>query len=526
MSFGFSPGDIALFLGFAIKVRNALKEEGGSKSEYRLAQQQCQEFLDVMDDVKRLDLSEVPGSFRDEIEKYSTDTREFVNDFKRTICKYEKSMGKSSHRGFLTSAPKKVQWVFSAADDLEKFKRSLSAQVNLVHITIPKAILSIVAKPRQSQQLVQEPTRSNALSRGIYPASHRQGYLGWNYNQIDGLDLLGRVDEITDIVYEHFLARPRLPLADHGRIYTLPDDVSISVSYPQLETISDHRSVPLTNHSNQFPIPIQQQVQSANERTHSVDQNTLAGEINEYLRSLNLEELSEQEAKQVNQTENNTQRLLLNELGEESSEPLPEQTEINRDQPHSSGSGEKWRQKSKFRPTMPSFGSPTDALSGVSLAISIIQFIDSAAKTSFNIMRTENSYRELVVLSKRIMQYSNLLEKATSVICTSMSADQQRLAWEVIRDSEEAMREVGNILDVLTYRTETGRQKYTGLLRMLKWQLNKKRVLSLMGEVDSLKSTFSIVLQVHQIQISEHSLREIKYAREMQMETRRVASRR
>ena len=77
-----------------------------------------------MDNIQRLDLSNVSDSFRRQIEEYSTHTQEFVKDFKETIVKYEKSMGKSSYRGFLTSAPKKIQWAFSAADDLDKFRQS------------------------------------------------------------------------------------------------------------------------------------------------------------------------------------------------------------------------------------------------------------------------------------------------------------------------------------------------------------------------------------------------------------------
>ncbi|EED12731.1 hypothetical protein TSTA_052530 [Talaromyces stipitatus ATCC 10500] len=474
MSFGFSPGDIALFLGFATKVVKALKEAGGSRSEYCHAQQQCEGFLMVMDDVQRLDLSNVSDSFRSRIEEYSAHTQEFVKDFKRTIVKYEKSMGKSSHRGFITSAPKKVQWAFSAADDLEKFRQSLSSQVNLVQFTISNAILSIVAKSNQPQQLLLGPARRDALSKAIYPDRHEQGYLDWNYNLIDSLDMLGRVNDITDLVYERLLTRrPGLLLADHGRIYTIPDDVSISVSYPPLNTISHGRTLPSTGHLNEVSVLNQHHVQLAHERTYSVQQNTLASEINEYLRSLNLEELSEREAEQVNQM--SSQRLLLNEPEEESSEPLPQKTENNRDQPQPSGSDEKQRRKSKFHHRMSSFGFPMDALSGASLAIGITQFIASAAK--------------------------------------------QRLGWDIIQESQVAIREVENILNILTYRTETGWQKYMLIMRIMIWESNKKRVLSLLDEIESLKSTFSIVLQTHQIQISERRFAEIQYAREIQMKT-------
>jgi hypothetical protein len=47
MSFGFSPGDIVLFMQFFAKVISSLKDEGGSKAEFQLAERQCQAFLSV-----------------------------------------------------------------------------------------------------------------------------------------------------------------------------------------------------------------------------------------------------------------------------------------------------------------------------------------------------------------------------------------------------------------------------------------------------------------------------------------------
>ena len=57
MSFGFSPGDIVLFTEFVAKVISSLKEEGGSKSQYQLADQQCLGFLALMNELQSLNLS-------------------------------------------------------------------------------------------------------------------------------------------------------------------------------------------------------------------------------------------------------------------------------------------------------------------------------------------------------------------------------------------------------------------------------------------------------------------------------------
>jgi hypothetical protein len=141
MSFGFSPGDIVLFTQFAAKVVSSLAEQGGSKTQFQLAERQCQAFLSVMTEVQSLDLSNVPVSFRNKIDEYSTSVQEFVKEFRDTIAYYEESLGESSRRGLFRSAPRKVQWAFMAAEDLAMFRQSLAAQLDLVKIVIQSSIL-------------------------------------------------------------------------------------------------------------------------------------------------------------------------------------------------------------------------------------------------------------------------------------------------------------------------------------------------------------------------------------------------
>ncbi|KAK9418619.1 putative Fungal N-terminal domain-containing protein [Seiridium unicorne] len=87
-----------------------------------------------MKELNSLDLSGIPGSFRAKIDQYSAQILDDVQGYRKTIERYEKSMGKSSERGWFSSAPRKVQWAFSAAQDLAAFRQSLSAQLDLVKI--------------------------------------------------------------------------------------------------------------------------------------------------------------------------------------------------------------------------------------------------------------------------------------------------------------------------------------------------------------------------------------------------------
>jgi len=139
--FGIGPGDIILFTGFAVKVIKALKDEGGAKTEFQVAERQCQGFLDVITELKSLDLSGIPESFRTKLEEYSMQTASDIQIYRKTIERYEKSMGEDSARGWFSSAPRKVQWAFSAAQDLAAFRQSLLAQLDLVKIVIQSSLL-------------------------------------------------------------------------------------------------------------------------------------------------------------------------------------------------------------------------------------------------------------------------------------------------------------------------------------------------------------------------------------------------
>jgi signal transduction histidine kinase len=73
-----------------------------------------------MNGIRSLDLLNLPDSFRNKLDEYSTNVQEFIKYFRKTIERYEKAMGESSRHGFIRSAPRKVQWAPMAADDLVK----------------------------------------------------------------------------------------------------------------------------------------------------------------------------------------------------------------------------------------------------------------------------------------------------------------------------------------------------------------------------------------------------------------------
>jgi hypothetical protein len=142
MSFGFGPGDIVALVTFSKKVYDALEKEEGSQIQYRRAVKQCDAFATVINQVKRVDLTHFPTDFRQELEEIYTNAAEHITLFrKNTIDKYEKSLGKGTKRGPFATAPRKVQWAFGAAEDLEELRQSLSSWLSAIQMCITTNML-------------------------------------------------------------------------------------------------------------------------------------------------------------------------------------------------------------------------------------------------------------------------------------------------------------------------------------------------------------------------------------------------
>lgn len=346
-------------------------------------------------------------------------------------------------------------------------------------------------------------------SGGAYQSTHRmQQYIDWNPISLDGNDLFRRVDDLTDLVYERLLTRPNIQLQSRGRIHTIPDDCSLNIPPPQLDPIREGQILQPIGDLIEPPIS---SGRGAVESTGIEDRNhdTLASEINEYLLSMNLEELSEHEREYMSRINSGSRHFLIDQPMEETAESHRQGHDGTSGQPQPSnaqGSSQQNAHFSSSKRSSWSFG--TDPLDALSLAASIIQFVDFAAKISFKLTsayrHTSDSPRELQDLSKRLMQYSGLLRTAAEVVRTSMpTGELQEIGWKILEDSRQTMKGVESLLD--KYRIRPG-QRLVSAFRALQWQSAKKNVGAIMEEVESLKSTLSVMLQLHQITMTENQI--------------------
>jgi hypothetical protein len=225
--------------------------------------------------------------------------------------------------------------------------------------------------------------------------------------------------------------------------------------------------------------------------TEESNPNSLVSEINEYLLSMNLDELSTQEKDYLSRNDTIPRQYLLQELSVEETAGPDYQDGIS-GQPQLSTAKERSRGSKIF-----SNPSGVDALSTISFAVGLLQVVSSAAKSSFNLMNfTKVVPKEVRALSTGLMRYSEILHAAVEVISLSTpDRGLQQLGEAILQDNLHTMKDV----EYLMMRATRSSGKLVGPLR---WRSFKRDVETMMEGLESLKSTLSVMLQLYQVKMT------------------------
>ena len=161
----------------------------------------------------------------------------------------------------------------------------------------------------QPKSLFIGPSQNLALSRSVYQSLHHtQHFLDWNPSLINRDHILRIVNDLTLLVYERLLSGPGISSHCHERINALPDDYSVGISTPQLNSFREYKAPQSTVDLTEPRFPSQQEALQRIGAEES-NPNTLVSEINEYLLSMNLDELSEQEKEYVGRNDGISRNL-------------------------------------------------------------------------------------------------------------------------------------------------------------------------------------------------------------------------
>lgn len=315
---------------------------------------------------------------------------------------------------------------------------------------------------------------------------------------IGGYELLRQVDDLANIVYKRLLTRPAIQLP--GRVNTLPDNSNDIIYSTPFDSMQRNNLPPSTSHSRERKLtnreePLEIQGTSAN---HSAQQ-SLADDIDEYLTSMNLDKLSREERVYVEQNDQCHPRPPLSGAMRQRTRPqilglsnvIQDQTS-NSNELHS-----RYDTKAK--------ASKFPRLDPLSAAASIIGFYALAAEFSLNLSNifhdTNGECKEVRLLSQRLGQYSELLQSACGVVTAmSFSEELRGAGTSLLHDNECLTKDLEALLsryaEIYKYR----------LIRKLTWNLVKRDILNMVEQIDFLKSSLSLMLQLYQVKMTESQI--------------------
>ena len=306
-------------------------------------------------------------------------------------------------------------------------------------------------------------------------------YLDQRTNYAEQLAGLGRIDEIAELVYDRLRTGPEVSFSAPSRALTLPEEANadyhsaITNGHFDALVLSPKNAL-VSRGSLEESSTIEEVLSAGNS-----DDDDLTTEIDYILNALNLSELSEEERKHIKLNEESSGRLLLGAPPRPTGNPAKSSGRAQEDErkPFFRSSPSK-RQFHFIKEILPS-QVPFDTLG---LSRSILQLVDVAARLSIRTMDIYHDLRsqtgELAILSRRLIQYSQLLVAAGDIVRTSMSGPLQELGWQVVRESNEAVEMVEGLLKSVRI-SKTKRASRIALIRHgFKWDyvLRHRRVFS------------------------------------------------
>ena len=143
MSFGFSVGDFVAALQLVGTVIDAIRDSGGSRTEYRELINELYGLETALLRVKQLEFEEDQRSEYIALRQAAAQCQTTIDAFCARIKKYQKSLRAEGSGSTLTDTVAKLQWKLCRKDDLIKFKTDISAHTQSIQILL--AALQVVS---------------------------------------------------------------------------------------------------------------------------------------------------------------------------------------------------------------------------------------------------------------------------------------------------------------------------------------------------------------------------------------------
>lgn len=134
--FGFSAGDIAMAVKVIAKASNALKEAGGSATEYQEVLQYLNGLLLTLQHLQNLNIQPANPAILNAIRAQCASPEKQVLEFISSIQEFDDALGVQSSKEPISSSHKKVQWGLFITKKVERLRNKIGANLGSINLLL------------------------------------------------------------------------------------------------------------------------------------------------------------------------------------------------------------------------------------------------------------------------------------------------------------------------------------------------------------------------------------------------------
>jgi hypothetical protein len=141
MSFGWSAGDIATAVKIAYNIYEALDSVQGAAKEYREAVYFLREMTRTLEPLKTFIACDAYPNYWKDIREQVDFIKEPVDNFLRTVLKYEPSLGTGTRTGHHRHILAKLKWHFFISKEVLDLKRKIQSHMRVLDSLLQRLTL-------------------------------------------------------------------------------------------------------------------------------------------------------------------------------------------------------------------------------------------------------------------------------------------------------------------------------------------------------------------------------------------------
>ena len=136
VGFGFSVGDFIAALELVNDVIDALREANGAGAQFRELVGELNTLKTALCGVEELELDDAQINGRDALQAAAAQCQTTINDFWKTIQKYQTHLRVQGSGSSVKDGWMKIQWAVCKKDDVARFKEKLKGHTLAIAVAL------------------------------------------------------------------------------------------------------------------------------------------------------------------------------------------------------------------------------------------------------------------------------------------------------------------------------------------------------------------------------------------------------